>query len=283
MMNRRHFVRLSAGAAAGGLLGLEHVSFLAKAEAAQSSLDRIGVQLYTVRTLLENDFEGTMAAVADIGFHEVEFHDYFGREPQQVRELLTDLGLDAPASHFPSESLRDDPEGVIETALAIGHRYVILAWLPPEDRASIDQYADLAAFCNRMGKLAKSAGLRFAFHNHDFDLYPIEGTVPFDLLISETDPDLVDFELDLFWTTKAGHDPLDYFESHPGRFPLCHVKDMAEDQNMVEVGGGGIDFASIFAASNRAGLEYYFVEHDEPADPLASIRSSFEYLQTLRY
>lgn len=283
MMNRRHFVRLSAGAAAGGLLGLEHPSFLGKAEAAQSTLDRIGLQLYTVRTLLERDFEGTMAAVANVGFHEVEFHDYFGREPRQVRDLLAGLGLDAPASHFPWEALRNDPDGVIETAIAIGHRYVILAWLPPEDRASIDQYADLAAFCNRMGELSKSAGLEFAFHNHDFDFYPIDGKVPFDLLLSETDSDLVDFELDLFWTTKAGRDPLEYFENHPGRFPLCHVKDKAEDQSMVEVGAGGIDFASIFAASELAGLKYYFVEHDEPADPLTSIRSSLEYLEALRY
>jgi len=284
MIDRRHFVRISAGATFGGILGLEHSSLARIAEAAGGrSLDRIGVQLYTVRTLMEKDFQGTLGAVADIGFHQVEFFDYFGREPQQIRDILDRLGLETPAAHFPWQAFKEDPDAVIETAQAVGHRYVLLAWLPPEDRSSIAQYQDLAALCNEVGKACKSAGLQFAYHNHDFEFQPIDGQVPFDVLLNETDPDIVEFEIDLYWIIKGGCDPLDYFQAHPGRFTLCHVKDMAEGERMADVGSGQIDFAAIFAKSQQAGLKYYFVEHDEPPDPLASIESSFTHLKTLRY
>lgn len=283
MIDRRHFVKIS-GAAIGGVLGLEYLSCAEPAKGPGSrSLERIGVQLYTVRNLLEEDFEGTLEAVAEIGFHEVEFHHYFGREPQQVKDLLEQLGLDAPAAHFPWDSFREDHESVIETAKAVGHRYVLLAWLPPEDRATIDQYRELAAFCNKVGETSKSAGLQFAYHNHDFEFLPVEGQVPFDVLLAETDPDLVEFEIDLFWIVKGGHDPLDYFDNHPGRFTLCHVKDMAAGEKMVDVGAGELDFASIFARSDQAGLEHYFIEHDEPTDPLASIEASFKHLEALKF
>lgn len=284
MMDRRRFVKISVGAAAAGLVGLESSSVVRWAAAAGGrSLDRIGVQLYTVRTLMEQDFEGTLEAVAKIGFHEVEFHDYFGRTPKQVRDLLDRLDLDAPAAHFPWPDPQTDLEEVIETAKIIGHRYVILAWLPPEDRSTLEQYQYLAAFCNRAGKACKSAGLQFAYHNHDWEFQPLEGQVPFDLLLNQTDPDLVEFEMDLYWITKGGRSPFEYFDSHPGRFTLCHVKDMGEKQEWVDVGSGRIDFAPIFARSEQAGLRYYFIEHDEPADPLASIEASFQHLTALTF
>jgi sugar phosphate isomerase/epimerase len=232
---------------------------------------------------MEKDFEGTLGAVADIGFRQVEFHDYFGREPRQVREILDRLGLAAPAASFSWQAIKDDHDAVIETALAVGHLYVLLAWLPPEDRTSIAQYRDLAALCNEVGEACQSAGLRFAYHNHDFEFQPIDGQVPFDVLLNETDPDHVEFEIDLFWTVKGGQNPLVYFQSHPGRFTLCHVKDMAGGGTMADVGTGRIDFATIFAKSQQAGLRYFFVEHDNPSDPLASIESSFNHLKNLRF
>ena len=284
MIDRRRFVKISAGAALSGIVGFEHSSLAPAAEATGGrSLDSIGVQLYTVRNLKEKDFEGTLEAVAEIGFHQVEFFDYFGREPRQVRDLLDRLGLETPAAHYSWPALKDNPDAVIETALAVGHRYVLLAWLPPEDRSSIAQYQELAALCNEVGKACTSAGLQFAYHNHDFEFRPIDGQVPFDLLLSETDPDHVEFEIDLYWIIKGGCDPLDYFQTHPGRFTLCHVKDMAEGGGMADVGAGRIDFAAIFAKSRRAGLKYFFVEHDEPSDPLASIATSFNYLNGLRF
>jgi sugar phosphate isomerase/epimerase len=284
MIDRRHFVKISAGAALGGIVGFEHSALARITEATGGrSLDRIGVQLYTVRTLMEKDFDGTLGAIAEIGFDQVEFFDYFGREPRQVRDILDRLGLETPAAHFSWRALKEDPDAVIETALAVGHPYVLLAWLPPEDRSSIAQYWDLAALCNEVGKACTSAGVQFAYHNHDFEFQPIDGQVPFDLLLNETDPDHVEFEIDLYWIIKGGRDPLDYFQAHPGRFTLCHVKDMAEGGGMADVGAGRIDFAAIFARSQQAGLRYFFVEHDDPSDPLASIESSFNHLKTLRF
>ena len=284
MIDRRHFVKISAGAAIGATVGREHSSLAKGTEAAgDRSLERIGVQLYTVRNPMEKDFEGTLKAIADIGFHEVEFFNYFGREPQQVRDILGRLGLEAPAAHFSLQAFKEDPDAVIETAQAVGHRYVLLAWLPPEERASIAQYRDLAALCNEVGKACTNAGLQFAYHNHDFEFQVIDGEVPFDVLLNETDPDIVEFEIDLYWIIKGGSDPFAYFQAHPGRFTLCHVKDMAEGGAMADVGSGRIDFSAIFAKSQTAGMKYFFVEHDQPSDPLASIESSFNYLKGLRF
>lgn len=284
MIDRRRFVKLSAGATAAGVLGLDGLARSGSAATAGArAVERIGVQLYTVRSLMEKDFAGTLTAVADIGFDEVEFHDYFGQRHEEVRGLLSELGLDAPAAHFPWQAWRDDPDSVIETAGKVGHRYALLAWLPPEDRVSLAQWKELASLCNRWGEACKSAGLAFAYHNHDFEFAPIDGQVPFEVLLGETDPEFVAFELDLFWTVKGGHDPVAVFGRAPGRFPMCHVKDMGPNQTMVEVGAGDIDFAEIFSHRDEASLRYYFVEHDEPADPLASIRSSYEHLKGLRF
>ena len=284
MIDRRYFVKVSAGAACGGILGLEHLTLARVAEATgHRSLDRIGVQLYTVRSLLDEDFEGTLEAIAEIGFQQVEFFNYFGRQPQEVRGILDELSLETPAAHFPWQAIKENHEAVIETALAVGHRYVLLAWFPPEERSTISQYQELAALCNRVGRACTSAGLRFAYHNHDFEFQAIDGQVPFDLLLNETDPDHVEFEIDLYWIVNGGCDPLAYFEAHPGRFTLCHVKDMAEGESMADVGAGRIDFATIFAKGEQAGLRYFFVEHDEPEDPLASIEASFNYLKRLRF
>ena len=127
--------------------------------------------------------------------------------------------------------------------------------------------------------------MRFAYHNHDFELRSVDGQRPLDLLLKETDPSLVDFEMDLYWVVFGGGDPLDFFNRYPKRFPMVHVKDSAgpPDNRMVDVGQGKIDFRSIFAQSDKAGIKHYFVEHDQPADPIATIRNSYNYLHALRF
>jgi sugar phosphate isomerase/epimerase len=281
-MNRRSFVKVTAGAALGGIYGLDRRAWSADA-APGRSLDRIGVQLYSVRSLMEKDFAGTLKAVADVGFEEVEFAGYFDHPPEEVKSLLDRLGLAAPASHVSIDSLRGDLAGTIEQARAVGHDYLICPWLAPEERLSIESYKTVAGFFNEAGKACRDAGLRFGYHNHDFEFETVDGQLPFDVLLDETDPDLVDFELDLFWITKGGKDPFWYFDRYPGRFTLCHVKDMAENGQMVEVGAGRIDFKAIFARAEQAGLEHFFVEHDDPQDPLASIKASHDYLEALRF
>ena len=284
MMDRRSFVKVAAGAALGGVVGLGgRAPARARAAAGTRRLDRIGLQLYTVRSLLQEDFPGTLKAVADAGYDEVEFAGYFDRPPEEVRALLERVGLDAPAAHVPLDALQRDLAGTIEAARTVGHRYLVCPWLSPEDRVSIERYQELATLWNEVGAACREAGLRFGYHNHDFEFAAIGGRLPFDVLLAETDPELVDFELDLFWITKGGQDPLRYFARHPGRFTLCHVKDMAADGSMVDVGKGGIDFAAIFARAEQAGLKHFFVEHDQPPDPLASIAASHDHLAALRF
>ena len=278
MIDRRHFLKLSAGAALGGLYALDSGG---SSFAAARGLDRIGVQLYTVRGLMAEDFAGTLEAVAEVGYDEVEFAGYFDHDPSEVRVLLDRVGLAAPAAHLPKAVFAERLEEVIVAAEVIGHRYLVLPWLAPDERQTIAQYEDLASFANRIGATCRDAGLAFGYHNHDFELEPIGGKVPLDLLLEETDPELVTFELDLYWVTKGGGDPLDYIDRYPGRFRLCHVKDMAPDGTMVDVGSGAIDFAAIFAAAETAGLEHYFVEHDEPTDPIESITRSYRHLDSL--
>jgi sugar phosphate isomerase/epimerase len=242
----------------------------------------IGVQLYTVRTLLERDFEGTLAAVAAIGFREVEFAGYHGRTPQAVRAALGRAGLAAPSAHVTIEAVRDELPRVLEGAQVMGHRHVVVAWLP-EPQRTLDGYRAAADLFNRVGQQTGAAGIRFAYHNHAFEFARLDGRMPYDVLLERCDPHYVAFEMDLYWISKGGQDPVAYFARWPGRFPMVHVKDSTgpPDHRMVDVGAGSIPWKAIFARREQAGIRHYFVEHDEPPDPLASVRRSYEYLRRL--
>jgi sugar phosphate isomerase/epimerase len=246
-------------------------------------LETIGIQLYSVRRELALDFEGTLARVASIGYQEVEFAGYFDRRPKAVRAILDRYRLAAPSVHVPIEVARQDWAGALAAANVIGHRYVVLPWLPPESRRTLDDFKRLAAECNRLGQEAKRAGLRFAYHNHDFEFAPLDGRLPYDVLLAETDPADVALELDLFWITKGGQDPLRYFARYPGRFEMVHVKDSSgpPEHRQVNVGQGTIDFGHILGRRQEAGIRHLFVEHDDPTDPLAFARASFDYLKRL--
>lgn len=276
MLDRRSFFKISA-AAMGAAYGLPK-------GAAGRTLDRVGLQLYTVRSLMERDFAGTLKQVAEAGYQEVEFAGYFGNEPGAVREILDQVGLDPVAAHLPREAFEKRIDEVIAAAEVIGHRYLILPWLDPGQR-TVEGYESLATMCNDAGKACKSAGLTYGYHNHEFEFEPLAdgGKKGFDILLEQTDPDLVTLEMDLFWIARGGADPLAYFERYPGRFALCHVKDMDQDGQMVDVGDGMIDFARIFARSEQAGLEHYIVEHDQPADPLYSIKTSRDNLAVVEF
>jgi sugar phosphate isomerase/epimerase len=280
-MNRRHFVNRLALVAAG--LSLYQQSARA---AGRKKLSKIGMQLYTVRRELEKDFEGTLKQVAALGYEEVEFAGYFGHKPGEVKAILKRLKLDAPAAHLSLAELRGDLRPSIDAAHTIGHRYLLLAWTPPEERRTLEQYRRLADLLNEAGARTLREGIQFAYHNHDFEFTPLEGQIPYDLLLERTDPRAVKLEMDLYWTVKGGANPVDYFERHPGRFHLLHVKDMDATPRrfFADVGKGVIDFKSIFAQSKKAGVRHYFVENDEPAgSPFESLRVSFEYLRKLEF
>ena len=281
-MNRRSFLETMTVFGAGCMAPRAPRTAIPPDQPKLERLDRIGLQLYTIRGAMAKDFDGSLARVAEIGYREVEFAGYFGRSPQQVRAVLERLGLDAPAAHVPLEALRDDWERTLEAARTIGHRYLVVPWIPAETRTSAG-YRAVADLFNRAGEAARRAGLGFAYHNHDFEFVPVDGRLPYDLLLAETDPSLVKMELDLYWIGKGGRDPLDYFARHPGRFPMVHVKDADAAGRMVDVGRGRIDFGRIFARREQAGIRHFFVEHDDPAEPFDSIRASYEHLRGLEF
>lgn len=248
-------------------------------------LERIGVQLYTVRDDLARDFEGTLSRIAELGYHELEFAGYHGKSPSEVRAIITRLGLAAPASHVPIDVFRRDADGAIAAAKEVGHRYLVVPWLDPSERRTIDDYRRIADQLNQFGEKVRAAGMQLGYHNHDFELLAIDGTVPLDVLLERTDPNLMVLELDLYWVTKGGADPLTYFSRHPGRVHLVHVKDSAgaPEHRMVDVGQGTIDFGKLLSRREQAGIRHAFVEHDNPANPFETLRVSYQHLAQLRW
>jgi sugar phosphate isomerase/epimerase len=287
-MTRRGFLSLAAAQlAAAGLL-----------KAAQGrSIERLGVQLYTVRDLMAKDFEGTLAKVAGLGYKEVEFAGYYKQSPQNVKAVLSRHGLTSPSTHIDYASLGEGFPAVVEASATIGHRYIVNPFLDEETRKQPDVWKRVAATFNRAGEISKKAQIQFAYHNHHFEFVPVNGTMPYEVLLKECDPELVKMELDLCWITVARQDPLTYFKRYPGRFPLVHVKGLKKlpdgpapapfDQaipNITDVGAADIiDWKRIFAASEQAGIRHYFVEHDQPPSPLASLQTSARYLSALRF
>ncbi len=264
----------------------------------EHKIDRVGVQLYTVRSEMKNDFEGKLAKVAAIGYREVEFAGYEGHSAKEIRGMLDRHGLTGPSAHVPYNSLGDKWAGVLDDAHIVGHKYLVNPYIDDPIRKGPDGWKRAAETFNRAGEASQKAGIQFAYHNHWFEFFPENGKLPYDILLEETDPKLVKMEMDLCWINVGGQDPLKYFDRYPGRFPLVHVKDLTAlpkvdasgGQNfgdslpeMTEVGSGIVDWKKIFAQSEKAGIKYYFVEHDNPKVPFDSIKTSYEYLAKLRF
>jgi sugar phosphate isomerase/epimerase len=277
MATRREVLRTMGAAAVAAALPAW------PAPAGEDRLKKLGVQLYTVRDALKADFDGTLQKVSAIGYQEVEFAGYMGRTPAQVKASLKAAKLAAPSAHLDLELLENSWAPTVAAAKTIGLEYLVVAWIDAARRASIEDYKRIADTFNRLGRQANGAGLRFGYHNHAYEMTPIDGQVPYDVLLDNTDPALVCFEMDLYWTVEGGKNPLTYFAKYPGRFPLVHVKDRTAQGKMVDVGAGAIDWAAIFAHRKQAGIRHEFVEHDEPADPFASIAASYSYLRALRF
>jgi sugar phosphate isomerase/epimerase len=275
-MDRRSFLGTVTGA---GLLA----SRLTWA-AGTRKIDKVGIQLYTVRDAMKQDFDGTLAKVAAIGYREVEFAGYFDRPPKDVKASLERAGLVSPSAHFNNSFLGDKWPAVLESANVIGQQYIVCSSIDEKTRQEPGIWPRMAETFNHAGEAARKAGIQFAYHNHSFEFVPVDGKMPYDILLDGTDPNLVKMEMDLYWTVNAGADPLAYFNRYPGRFALVHVKGRAKNGDMMEVGrDNSIDWKAIFAQSENAGIQHYFVEHDNPKNPFDSIRASFAYLRELRF
>lgn len=276
-----------SGAAGTGTAGAGAAASTAgSAAGALPPLRSVGLQLSTVRALLDKDIAGTFRQIADIGYRTVELSAdfYEKRKPADVRALLDAHGLSSPVGLYRDDTIRDDTAGVARAARTIGQRYVGLPSLSASSRVSRESYRQAAGRFNEWGRRLKDEGLMLTYHNHAFEFETLGGDSPaFDILLRETDPELVAFELDLYWIDKAGHDPVAYFERFPGRFALFHLKDStpAPAKAFAPVGAGVMDFRRILSYAERAGMRHAFVEHDKPDNPIASIRTSYANLARL--
>jgi sugar phosphate isomerase/epimerase len=232
----------------------------------------------------------------------VEFAGYFGKSPQDVRKILDSNKLTSPSEHVPYETVETKWPETLEAAHVIGQKFVVCPSIDASHRKE-DAWKRAAELFNRAGEASQKAGIQFAYHNHAFEFEPSEalgGKLPYDFLLAETDPKLVKLEMDLCWITVGGHDPLDYFNRYPGRFPLVHVKDWttkgpagndyggattakSKPGHMTDIGQGEVDFKRIFAQSGKAGIQHYFVENDEPKSPFDDLKISYDYLAQLRF
>lgn len=285
MTNRREFVQRAALISAGILAN--PVDLFSKPK------QKVGLQLYTLRNLISKDVRGVIAKVADIGFREVETYGFspaggfWGLKPNEFKALLRDNGLKSPSGHYNFEPYlnTDSMESLhanIEAAQAIGQKYLTVPYLSEPLRKNLDSYKFLAAKLNQAAVVARKAGLQLVYHNHDFEFKDFNGTTGYDILLRETNPADLKFELDIFWTVKAGKDPIALFNQNPGRYVIWHVKDMDKvDKSFTEVGSGSIEYQQIFANSRLSGMKHYFVEQDViKIDPYESITRSFQYIKS---
>ncbi|TDD20991.1 sugar phosphate isomerase/epimerase [Kribbella turkmenica] len=241
----------------------------------------IGMHLYTMRDVLAEDYPGTLTRLADIGYRTVGVSGRFGHSADKIRSFADEAGLGIVLEHVKYDRMADDWAGALTDARTLGAQWVVVPSIPSEQH-SVDGFRAAAAAFTEAGKAARDAGLKLLFHNHGHDFATVDGTVLFDILLG-VDPDLLGFELDLYWVVNGGKDPVDYFRGHPGRFPALHVKDMAEDGSWEDVGAGTLDFAAMFAYAADGGVEQWLVEHDQPADAWRSAERSYRGLSELRF
>lgn len=279
-LDRRHLlVSIAAGGAALGLPSSLRAGF---AGGPADSKRPLGLQLYTLRRELSEDYARTLNRVAELGFSEVELFNLGSHSAKEVRGMLDDAGLVAPSGHTLLQPIETKLDQLIDDAKTLGHEYLVLAFLLPNQRRSLDDYRRLVDTLQKSAAACRAAGLQLAYHNHDFEFVPIDGVVPFDLLFQGTTRDELVLELDLYWVSKAGHDPLEVLGKDPSRFPLVHVKDMdaTEARGFTEVGTGAIDFEAILGDPRSAGVQHLYVEQDViQGDAWESVSTSLQGLR----
>jgi len=301
MITRRTFLECSSLALVTAMSGARSFA----AGSGTGPLGRpIGLQLYTVREEATRDLPGTLKKLAAVGYREVETAGFYGKSGKELRALLAEHGMTAPSAHAGMDVIQKDMQKLIDGAAEVGAKYFVCAFpgLPANtalpagktiaNGITLDHWKWNAEQLNRIGELAKKAGLQAGYHNHNMEFRSYNGVVAFDQLLQWTDPALVTFELDLAWVVTAGADPFSYLKKHANRISLLHVKDLRKDaitttdelkSQTIEVGRGKIDWKSIFAACDPKYLKHYFVEQENfTGSPVDAARLSYEYLSTLK-
>ena len=304
-MQRRQF--LTTAAACAATLGSRHARALIPKPVPAYP---IGLQLYTVIAELERDFEGTLRTIADIGYREVETMGSFGRDAAYVRRVLDQCGLASPSQHVVNgelydivrrsvlgqlsgvETRRQLAEGMttqriaglveegIATAKILGQKNVVWPAFWPSQMSSPEALRQVCTAFNMAGEACIKAGLTFGLHNHGDELRPVNGRIPYDVVLQETEPGAVKLEMDVYWMIWGKKDPVEYLQRHGGRYTQLHLKDSTSDGGFSPMGAGTIPFQPILAAARGAGVQHYYVEQNSPADPIAAVRQSFAYLNS---
>ena len=287
-------------------------------------MKKIGIQLFSLPKLLETDFRSAVQMLAQMGYKELEFYGpfpfsadaakkswnaitpslgfsgsgYFGHTPKEVKSILKEYKVKAVATHTDLETLQTRMGQLGEAADTLGFKYAGIAAIPEDKRQNLDTYKRMADEFNKIGAQAKKVGLKFSYHNHGYGLQEMEGQIPLNLLLERTDPDLVFFEMDIYWTVAGGADPLAYLDAYPKRYHLMHLKDMKEkvtfkgdggtpDQwielfpYMTTAGDGVLDINAIIEKAEKACVKHFFVEQDMVANPEIALKRSFDYLKSV--
>ncbi len=278
MINRRVFIQQASALAASSILPAGFFS--------PAKINRYGVQLYSFRDAMAKDPKGTLKIIADIGFKEIESARsnkglYYGLSPEEMKMVCEDLGMTLSSGHV---HLDNQWGKTMDEAVASGQEYVICSTMPSNGQ-TVDNYKRVAEAFNKAGEECKTRGLKFGYHNHEYEFESDGGQVLYDVLMDNTDPDLVHMELDLGWVVVAGKDPLDYFTKYPGRFPLWHLKDMdMRKKESTEFGKGGLDIKAMLQNQKASGVKHIFVEQEEYAvSPAQSMKENMAFLGRLKY
>jgi sugar phosphate isomerase/epimerase len=281
-MKRRTFIKTTALATVSTMM----VPGLLKAAPLKKN---IGLQLYTLRNPMQQDLPGTLRLIAKTGYSWLEAAGYsegkfYGFSPRDFKNMVEELGMSMISSHAAFNP--EDQQLAIDAHAELGVKYIVCPVMPFEERVTADDFSKAAARLNEIGEACGKSGLKFGYHNHNFEFVKINDSTGYDLLLTLTDPKWVCFESDFYWMVYAGIDPLDYFRKYPGRFELWHVKDMENnpDKDFAPVGTGIIDFEAIFSLKDVAGLAYFFVEQDDcKIDPFDSVKISYKNLLKTAY
>ena len=302
-MNRRKFLHRSGLLAAGALATVAGLSCNDDAPAnqdqqkapppdapARGTLEAFGIQLWTLRDEMAGDPVEVLRQVAAFGYSQIENFEgprglWWGMSHTAFRQHCDELGLAPVASHC---NFVQDFETKAAQAAEVGMKYLVAPWVGPQQ--SIDDFRRIAETFNRCGEICRQHGLRFAYHNHDYSFQPLDGALPQDVMMQETDPELVDFEMDIYWVVTAGADPVEWLNKYPGRWRLCHIKDRKKDAPPDEreasciLGTGSIDFPRILKVARDQGMQYYLVEQEqyEQGTPYECARANAAYLRRLK-
>ncbi len=297
MKNRRDFLKTTAVGSMGALF-LNPLAACSEKRVDPKSFG-VGLQLYTIRDAISADLQGSLKKVSDLGYKNVELAGYsggkfYGLAPKEFKKMVNDLDMDIISSHTIVEAAGitlDNAKLMADSHAEVGVKYCVQPWVNEEDR-NIETYKRMIAEWNKVGSIMKDAGIQFAYHNHNFEFANLDGVVPYyDLFMKEMDADLITMEIDLYWVSKAGQDPVEMFKKYPGRFQLFHLKDMktkqepyftVEKDDICSVGEGVIDFKRALAAKETAGMKYMFVEDDNQGNgkPFEGIGTSIKNLTT---